>query len=559
MDNTLSCGSDHYALRWKIDYGEQPIESITGIKYNFKKADIKQWKEALKGEVCANQGPWISLRENKNPTTDMLDAAAEALNHALVAATQQKIPQSKPSKAAKPWWTPGISQLHDLLTFQRQQARLTFSVNPEQSKWWTQRTWASTNKLAREIKKAKWSWIDETVRDVTAKDIWDVNRWTKGIRQYPSPAIQRGDGREPAVQHRDKCQTLRDTLFQPPPPLPGVSMPDLTSAREGDIPFHEVSQSEVRSAIFDAAPQKVPGPNKIPAVALQWAWETVESEVFSLIAGCIRVGHHPEIWHESIAVALRKPGKPDYTLPRAYRLIQLLDCLGKVSEQLQARRLAHFATAMNLVAPTQFGARPGSSMVDAMLTVVHDIDAARDHGLVTSALTFDIKGFFDYVNHTRMLKVLRQKGVPLPMVRWVASFLSERKTAICLDGVMGEMLAVVNGIPQGSPASPILAILYASELNEIFEQPIRPISEDDNMYKTTQMWLKTFVDDGKLIVSSLSLEHNVMKLRMAYNIVENWLTSAGLSPDLVKRELAHYHHRRTNIGNPSIWLPGEHG
>ncbi|KAL6298874.1 hypothetical protein BKA93DRAFT_743370, partial [Sparassis latifolia] len=64
-----------------------------------------------------------------------------------------------------------------------------------------------------------------------------------------------------------------------------------------------------------------------------------------------------------------------------------------------------------------------------------------------------------------------------------------------------------------------------------------------------------YVDDGKFVQSSRSLAYNVTKLSSAYSILILWLTAVGLAADLVKRELAHYHHHR-NIHNPSIWLPG---
>ncbi|KAI0924117.1 hypothetical protein AcV5_010539 [Taiwanofungus camphoratus] len=107
---------------------------------------------------------------------------------------------------------------------------------------------------------------------------------------------------------------------------------------------------------------------------------------------------------------------------------------------------------------------------DAILTFVNDVEAAHNHGKVTSALTFDIKGFFDFVNHKRLLTVMREKGIPIQLVRWTASFLTDRQAAICLDGIRGKMKPVENGIPQGSPVSPILSIIYAAEILEIFQK-----------------------------------------------------------------------------------------
>jgi hypothetical protein len=58
----------------------------------------------------------------------------------------------------------------------------------------------------------------------------------------------------------------------------------------------------------------------------------------------------PQIWCTTITIALAKPGKPDYSDPR--RLIQLLECIGKVLEKIMADRLAFFLNkykTLNLV------------------------------------------------------------------------------------------------------------------------------------------------------------------------------------------------------------------
>lgn len=168
------------------------------------------------------------------------------------------------------------------------------------------------------------------------------------------------------------------------------------------------------------------------------------------------------MWRKTIAVALRKPGKADYSNPRAYRLIQLEECLGKVLEAIIARRLSSWIHTRGLVPPTQFGGRP-----------------ARNHGLVTSSLTFDIKGHFDFVNHNKLANILRQKNLPIPIVKWVSSFPANREASICLDGQLSPSTPVMNGIPQGSPVSPALYPLR--------QLPIRILSTVKIAYHTTRI------------------------------------------------------------------------
>ena len=57
-----------------------------------------------------------------------------------------------------------------------------------------------------------------------------------------------------------------------------------------------------------------------------------------------------------------------------------------------------------------------------------------------------------------------------------------------------------------------------------------------------------YVDDGKLTVSSQSLDTNNYVLDKAYQLVDQWLHSAGLSPDKDKRELMHYTRRKRDEG-----------
>ena len=78
----------------------------------------------------------------------------------------------------------------------------------------------------------------------------------------------------------------------------------------------------------------------------------------------------------------------------------------------------------------QFGGRPSASCLDAGMSLVHDIQVAKNRKLVSSFLALDIKGFFDHVNHDRMVHVLWSKGFPLNICRWVRSFLTDRSASV---------------------------------------------------------------------------------------------------------------------------------
>jgi len=88
--------------------------------------------------------------------------------------------------------------------------------------------------------------------------------------------------------------------------------------------------------------------------------------------------------------------------------------------------------------------------------------------MVTSALTFNIKGFFDFINHQCLFSEMQKRYIPLEYLKWTANFLDKYKAAICVDGIRGSSKPVKNGISQGSSVSPILTLFYSAGLLEVF-------------------------------------------------------------------------------------------
>ena len=92
-------------------------------------------------------------------------------------------------------------------------------------------------------------------------------------------------------------------------------------------------------------------------------------------------------------------------------------CYDLTHKPSASRRLTYLTGRYNLISGSQFGGRANSSTSDAILTFVHDIHNSWNHGLATSVLTFDIKGYFDFVNHERLLNEMKKRRIPLKLVK----------------------------------------------------------------------------------------------------------------------------------------------
>jgi RNA-directed DNA polymerase len=114
-----------------------------------------------------------------------------------------------------------------------------------------------------------------------------------------------------------------------------------------------------------------------------------------------------------------------------------------------------------------YGFRPGRSCHDALRALSETVEEGRVEWLVEA----DIKGFFDHVNHDRLMELLNYRVGDPRMVRMVKRFL---KAGITEDGAFS---ATEEGTPQGGVISPLLANLYLHYALDVwFEQSFRPDS-----------------------------------------------------------------------------------
>lgn len=65
-----------------------------------------------------------------------------------------------------------------------------------------------------------------------------------------------------------------------------------------------------------------------------------------MLASAIDLEYHPQRWRSARIIVLRKPGKPDYSLPGAYHPFSLLNTLGKLLEAVMAQRLSSLRSIM---------------------------------------------------------------------------------------------------------------------------------------------------------------------------------------------------------------------
>ena len=204
-------------------------------------------------------------------------------------------------------------------------------------------------------------------------------------------------------------------------------------------------------------------------------------------------------------------------------MISLLNCLGKVSERILAQRLSYLAETTCLLHPTQIGGRLKKSAIDTALLLTNEVEQNKLLGLKTTTLFLDVKGAFDHVAKNQLLAILRDLKLPISLIRWVASFLDHRLLKLSFNQNTESFKDINTGIPQGSPISPILFLVY---IRGLFTSP--------------SVKYLSYIDDISITATSTSFYRNIRVLEREVERLITFGRQSAISFDIAKTELIHF-------------------
>jgi hypothetical protein len=138
----------------------------------------------------------------------------------------------------------------------------------------------------------------------------------------------------------------------------------------------------------------------------------VKDHVLALFRQSLEEGSLPSQWRHARIIPLKKPGKEDYTIAKAWRPISLLATLGKVLESVMAERISHMVETHGLLPTNHFGARKQRSAEQALVLLQEQIYTAWRGRRPVSLISFDVKGAYNGVCKERLLQRMKARGIP---------------------------------------------------------------------------------------------------------------------------------------------------
>ena len=166
-------------------------------------------------------------------------------------------------------------------------------------------------------------------------------------------------------------------------------------------------------------------------------------------------------------IALRKPGKPDYTIPSANWPIALLNTVAKVLSACVAEDLAQMAELHRLLPDNHFRCQPGRTTTDLPHFMTKYVKDAWRRGEVVSTLSLDIKSAFPRILLNWLTHNMQVRGVPWQYTDWIAAKVRGQHMTLSLDGYTSEPLALTKGLDQGCPLLGIAFQFYNADFVDL--------------------------------------------------------------------------------------------
>jgi ribonuclease HI len=504
VEDHLATSSDHFTLSLTFpDIKATP--SQPGKIRVTTEDELKRFVEIV--ELGATEIPATGS------TSKELDELASSLVCLLTSAAKAAGRPARKGGRPAPWWTEECAAAVAAFRAIRRLYPVGFNQDVQIAK-------RDFHRIVRRAKRQYWRNLIDSFSSSSA--VFKAVRWLKSPGAFQSPPLQ-VDNVVYETQ-MDKANALRQATLERRTADDDIDTPWASVSASRSIPFSpEISLDEAQYATLHTG-NTSPGSDNITVNLLRAVWHIIGTHVRRLFEGCLTIGHHPRPFKEAEVVMITKPGRRDLTSPRAWRPVSLLSCLGKGLERLIARRLAWAAVHFSVLHPQQAGALPKRSATDLVTALIHDIEEAFARNKVVTLVTMDIQGAFDTVMRNRLVLRLRQQGWPDHLARWAGSFMDGRSARVRYQDTVTPSSPLQCGLPQGSPVSPILFLLYT--------EPIYRLSNPQGRFG--------YADDTAILSIGDTVEETSIMASSSIDEMVRWGAANGVSFDPKKTEVMHF-------------------
>ena len=458
--------SDHVILEFTIFCSVSANESHELVP-NFRKANIAGLREAI-GSIN-----W-RMELNKNN----IDDNWEHFKNLVSKHSSRFIPLMKRRSRNKPRW----------LTHKVKQA-----INKKKKLWQKYRKSSMDDDLItyrkqiimckREIRKAKMQY-EQKVADQSKVNPKAFYNYSRSKLKTKDTVGSLTNGSQKLVNDDHEVAGILNEYFSSVFTCENDDLPEPQQRFTGsshDLFTHMiVSKEEVCKLLQKLNPGKAPGPDGMYPSILKDLAEEISEPLSTLFMQSVREGKVPQDWRDANVMPIFKKGSKQEACN--YRPISLTSVICKGLETLMKKKLVSHLSTNNLLNKSQHGFLQARSCLTNLLEFLEDVTKIVDEGDPVDIIYLDFQKAFDKVPHKRLISKLDAHGVSGFVLKWIESWLSNRRQRVVINGVSSDWMDVKSGVPQGSVLGPVLFLIYINDIDSAVDVMIKKFADDTKLY-----------------------------------------------------------------------------
>ena len=134
--------------------------------------------------------------------------------------------------------------------------------------------------------------------------------------------------------------------------------------------------------------------------------------------------------------------KDDPLIPKNYRPVALLPILNKILEKAVFLQLIRYLDDNKLLHPNHHGSHHSHNTATALIQMYDQWIEEMEDGKLVGVMMIDLSAAFDMVDHRLLMQKLKLFGLQVGGIKWMESYLLNRKQSVFIDGCLSPPLAV---------------------------------------------------------------------------------------------------------------------
>jgi hypothetical protein len=519
----LNSSSDHFpvAITYSLDMRKLRYNH-TVTKRSYKSFTKEKWNEALEKqdwldvEECSESGVDQMVRVFDQNIQTALDQVAPVRsfkirsNHRFGLSEEVKELMRKREKTRTEIRGASTKEKGVLLQqYKTLRNRVTSKIRKENIEYNNKRVedaanekelWSIANDVLNPRKETEWNVIDKE-----GKNVKEESRVAETINEY----------------FIEKVEQLKKGIDKSLVEDPLVRLKERMKDNKTKLEFNNITQKQLTKHLKKLNKKKSSGFDGLSQENLLLGATNLVAPLTLIVNQSIVEGEFPKEWKEAVVTPILKKGNPQ--LLSNYRPVSCLPAASKVLEIVVCSQLSEYLESNNILPSNQHGFRPRRSTMTAWQEIQLDWASKCESNLVTGVLLWDLSAAFDTLDCEGVCAKMELFGVQERSINWIRSFLSGRSQRVKIGDKVSAPRLVPTGVPQGGVLSPLIFVLFVSDLQDWLIHSTAP----------------TYADDTTTGTSGYDLVETIAKLEEDANKVLSYMASNGLVAN-AKKQLFYY-------------------